>query len=289
MLAVNGKTKVVGLIGYPVEHTFSPSMHNAAFGSIGLNMVYLPFSIKPENLSNALDGIRGLDLIGANVTIPYKEKVISCLDKLSSEAEMIGAVNTIVNNDGILKGYNTDGLGFIRSLEEDAGVTPEDKSVMILGAGGAAKAVAFQLALSGIQELTLAVRRLDEGNKLSNDIGEKTGIKTKVIGLNDVETGGKLREIDILINATPIGMSPNVEDMPPVNLKQIPDDAIVCDLIYNPAETQLLAQAKGRGLKTLNGIGMLLYQGALAFELWTGIKPPIEIMKKALKKAITCR
>lgn len=283
---ISGKTKIVGILGYPIEHTFSPGMQNAAFSTLGLDWIYVPFQVLPEALGEAVAGLRAMGLRGVNVTIPHKQEVMQYLDTLSPEAQMIGAVNTIVNQEGCLKGYNTDAPGFVRSLKEDAGVTPQGKKIMVMGAGGAARAVAFQLALEGADELDFVVRDEVKGRLLADEVQQKTGAQTKVIPWLQGDISKNLGDTHIIINSTPIGMGQKRLDILPLDIEAISDSTLVCDLIYNPRETVLLEQARKRGLKTLNGMGMLLYQGAIAFELWTGEKAPIDVMKSALEGII---
>lgn len=281
---INGKTKVVGIIGYPVEHSFSPAMHNAAFKDKGINYVYVPFPVKPENIALALEGIRGLNLAGVNVTIPHKSAVIGFLDEVAPEAKLIGAVNTIVNDNGILRGYNTDAPGFLKSLELDAGVAPKGKRILVLGAGGAARAVSIQLALSGAARLTFATPVPSEVTGLETTITHSSDAVVKKIAWNINEINQVAAECDIIINATPIGMYPNVDQTPPLSLEILSPKTLVCDLIYNPRKTLLLQKATDLGLHTMNGMGMLLYQGAIAFELWIGSQPPLDIMRVALEE-----
>ncbi len=283
---ISGKTKVLGIFGYPVEHTFSPAMHNAAFRHLGLDYVYVAFPVKPENIARAVDGIRGLNLAGVNVTIPHKSAVIDYLDEVDRGAELIGAVNTIVNDNGILKGYNTDAPGFVKSLEVDAGVSPRGKRVFLLGAGGAARAVSIQLALAGAAEIVFTTPFPQEVTGLRCIINNSTNTRVGEVMWDKEEILKSLRETDILINATPVGMHPALGEMPPVNPEALPKGALVCDLIYNPRETMLLRKAKEHGFSTLNGMGMLLYQGAIAFELWTRAEPPLQVMRNALEKAL---
>jgi shikimate dehydrogenase len=282
---INGKTKIVGIFGWPVEHTFSPIMHNAAFAHLNLNYVYIPFPVDPVRLGEAVDGIRSLGLTGVNVTIPHKTAVMPYLDRIDEAARLIGAVNTIVNDNGILTGYNTDAPGFVKSLEVDGGINPRGKRIVILGAGGAARAVAVQLALAGAREIVFSARDLRKSAQLQEIITGSTNAQTTDAVWGDV-SGAGVEQTDILINSTPLGMHPNIEIMPPVNLQALPDTALVCDMIYNPRETLFLKKARARGLKTLNGLGMLLYQGAIAFELWTNTEAPVEVMKDRLEKVI---
>ena len=282
---IKGKTKILGIFGYPVKHTFSPAMHNAVFAELGLDYVYVPFEVNPDNIARAVDSIRALDLAGVNVTIPHKSAVLPHLDVLDRNARIIGAVNTIVNDGGVLTGYNTDAPGFVKSLEEDAGVSPKGKQVFILGAGGAARAISIQLALAGAGEIRFSSPFPQEITGLSQTILEHTSAKVGQVLWSRDEISKNLGAVDIFINATPVGMHPHHDAMPPVELAGLPKNALVCDLIYNPRETLLQRKAKERGLAVLNGMGMLLYQGAIAFQLWTGIEPPIDIMRNALEKS----
>lgn len=285
-LKINGRTKIFGIFGWPVEHSFSPAMHNSAFEKLQMDCAYVPFPVQPEYIGKAVDSIRSLGLSGVNVTIPHKSSVIKYLDEVSREAQLIGAVNTIVNRNGILTGYNTDAPGFLKSLETDAGVNPGGKRVLILGAGGAARAVSIQLAIAGAAEIALTSPVAGEAEGLANLIESSLNVKVSVINWDKQEISKNAEGFDILINATPVGMHPRVEEKPPVDLENATRDLLVCDLIYNPNETMLLKEARDNGFKTLNGMGMLLYQGAIAFELWTGIEPPLEVMKEALQKSL---
>jgi shikimate dehydrogenase len=280
-MMITGKTKIVGLFGYPVEHTLSPFMHNAAFESTGLDYCYLPFSVRPEDLNISVGAIKALNIRGVNITIPHKETIIPYLDELDREAELIGAVNTVLNKDGRLIGYNTDGKGFVRSLREEGGIDPEGKKIMIIGAGGAARAIAFTLALEGVGKIFINDIIENKAKELSSAISNK--ISAEAIYIKDPKEG--IGEVDILINATPLGMKK--EDPLPVLPELLSQGLFVYDIVYNPPETSLLKEAKKRGAKTLGGLGMLLYQGALSFKIWTGVEPPIDVMKKALENKIT--
>lgn len=271
---VSGKTKITGLFGFPVEHTLSPAMHNAAFNSLGLDICYLPFKVAPEELPNAVRAVRALNLIGVNITVPHKEKVIPLLDKVHEEASFIGAVNTIVNNDGVLTGHNTDGRGFISSLTEK-GVLIENKEILVIGAGGASRAISYYLSEKASR---LSMYDVDKP-KAKTLAGDLNKIRGNVFLLDKLENQGKP---DIIINATPLGLKK--DDPLPLNPDLITPDTVVCDLIYK--KTKLLQEAENRGAITLDGLGMLLWQGVLAFELWTGIKPPVDLMRQALLSKI---
>jgi len=275
---VDAKTKVVGLIGHPVEHSFSPIMHNAAFKDKGLNYIYVAFDVLPENLKYVIDGAKALGIVGFNVTIPHKIEIMKYLDEIDEDAQLIGAVNTIKIEDGKAIGYNTDGIGARKALEEEIGKV-KGKNIVIYGAGGAARAVAFELAKDN--NIIIANRTVEKAEKLAKEIAEKLnkkfGEEVKFSGL-DVDLNG----IDIIINATPIGMYPNVDAEPIVKAENMREDMVVMDLVYNPLETVLLKEAKKVNAKTINGLGMLIYQGAVAFKIWTGVEPNIDVMKNAI-------
>ena len=267
---VNVKTKITGIFGYPVEHILSPLMHNAAFNAMGLDMCYVAFKVSPEDLPDAVKAIRALNILGVNITIPHKEKVIPLLDNIDKEATFIGAVNTIVNSEGKLTGYNTDGKGFMHSLSEEK-ISVEGKDVFIIGAGGASRAVGYYLSKKA-SKLLLSDIDKQKAIKLVNALKK---IRNNVFFLDDINNIGKPH---IIINATPLGLK--ADDPLPLNPDFITSDMIICDLIYK--YTKFLRKAEKKGAKTIDGSGMLLWQGVLAFELWTGIKPPVDVMRKAL-------
>ncbi|MFH1563559.1 MAG: shikimate dehydrogenase [Nitrospirota bacterium] len=289
---INALTKIVGLIGYPIDYTLSPDMHNAAFKELNLNFVYLPFRVKSEDLHSAINGLSALNIVGVNVTIPYKELVMKYLDDFSPEAGMIGAVNTItipsregvggVLPEGKLFGDNTDGKGFVASLIEELKVNPANKKIFILGAGGAARAIGFSLANLGIKRMTITDKEMLKSEGLASNIkGYFPGVWLNTVGLEDNEFEGYIKETDILINATPCGM--HKDDPLLIHPDWLSSDKVVYDIIYNPTQTPLLKAAKEKGCLTQNGLSMLVHQGALSFELWTGQKAPIEVMRQAIR------
>lgn len=282
MSPITGKTKIIGILGYPVEHSFSPVMHNNAFARLGLDYCYVPFAVQPAQLKAAVSAIRALNLVGVNVTIPHKETVMPFLDEISVEAEMIGAVNTIVNDKGKLIGYNTDGQGFVQSMRAETGIEALDKKIIILGAGGAARSVAVQLALNGAREILIFNRNQERAANISAIIKNKTNCSSTAFAIKTETLTEVFENTDILINTTPVGMYPHINEKPPVPCELINKNMLVCDLIYNPIETDFIKAAKQRGAMVMSGLGMLLYQGALAFNLWTGQEPPIEDMRQAL-------
>lgn len=283
MPRVDGKTKLVGIIGYPLEHTLSPVIHNAAFDFLSLNWCYLPLPVENMFLDEALNGLRVIkNFAGVNITMPYKEKVLSCLDEISSCAQIIGAVNTVHIKDNKLIGYNTDGRGFLTALVNDGGFDPKDKNVLIVGAGGASRSVAVTLALSKVNELKILNRTVERAEEVCSLLKSNFACGVEAFDFED-DLESLFSSVDLIINATPIGMSAGEQPFP---LDLISNRHFVCDLIYKPLETTLIRVAKEKGAKTLNGLSMLLYQGAAAFEIWTHLEPPIEIMRKALKKAL---
>jgi shikimate dehydrogenase len=282
---ISGKTAVYGIFGHPVEHTFSPGMHNAAFGELDLDGCYVPFAVRPDELGRAVLALVPLGIRGLNVTVPHKEKVIPYLDELSEEARLIGAVNTIEVRDGRLIGHNTDGRGFLRSLREEAGFRPKGKIFVIVGSGGASRAVCFSLALAGAETILLHDIIPAKAEKLGRDVRRSTSARVAVL---NTETLRKIApDADCVINATPLGLRTN--DPLPIPRELVGKGQLVCDLVYNPPKTRLLTAARSRGADTLSGIGMLLYQGVIAFEIWTGRKAPVSVMKRALQKQMRKR
>ncbi|MGB9661554.1 MAG: shikimate dehydrogenase [Moorellaceae bacterium] len=279
---VSAKTRAVGLLGYPVSHSFSPLLHNAAFHALGLDWVYLAFAVEPSALPAAVAGLRALGFAGANVTIPHKETVMAWLDEIDPLARLIGAVNTIVVREGKLAGYNTDGSGFRRSLEE-AGVDPAGKRALVLGAGGAARAVVFTLVQSGCATLLLANRTPERAHELARAVGAFSATPIEVLPWEDRALAEVMPGVDLIINTTSIGMSPHQEGVP-LDPELLQPHHLVYDLVYNPLETRLLAAARRRGCRTVSGLSMLLYQGAEAFTLWTGREAPLEVMRETLSR-----
>ncbi|MGO0122128.1 shikimate dehydrogenase [Desulfothermobacter acidiphilus] len=286
-MAVDGNTKVVGIVGDPVAHSLSPRMHNAAFRALGLNFIYVPFRVRPDELSQAIEGIRALGLVGVNVTVPHKEAVLPHLDRLEEEAQFIGAVNTVLNRDGELWGINTDAPGFLDALQE-AGFVPAKKRVAVLGAGGAAKAVGAALALAGAEELLFFNRTLNRAVELAAYLKAGTGVRARALAWDDLPAKGieLLRAADLVVQTTTLGMHPREWDVPPVGPEAFRPGQLVVDLVYKPIETRFLALARVQGARTLNGLGMLLYQGARAFARWTGMEAPLEVMRAALEEVL---
>lgn len=276
---------IYGLIGHPVEHSLSPSMHNAAFKELNIDAEYKLFDVLPEDLEAFLKQLPEKGILGVNITIPHKVKAKNLVEKIGSldeVAKRFGAINTITVSGGKLKGFNTDGPGFYRSLQADLKFEPEGKTVFVLGAGGAARAVAMYLG-NGAKKICVTdidSRMTDELKKHFEKYYDQQ--KLVVLSRNDFEKG--LIEADLLVQATPVGMKD--EDTCPIDIKLLNSKTRVYDLIYNRPMTRLVREASKRKLHAVTGLGMLLYQGALAFELWTGEKAPVDVMRKALKEAL---
>ena len=282
---ISGSTQIVGLFGFPVSHTLSPAMHNAAFAFLKLPYIYVPFHVETTKLSAAVEGIRALNLRGVNVTIPHKEAVLTLLDHVTPEAALIGAVNTITNDNGVLIGHNTDGAGFIRELEGALEQGIRQRNVLIFGTGGAARGVAVSLALRGAGRIVIAGRTLQKARAITDVIGQKICDRcASVIDISSPALRDEITRADIIVNATPLGMRPHHEIPPFFDLHLCNPGVLICDLVYNPMETSLVKSAHSLGLRTLTGIGMLVWQGALAFELWTGQKAPVELMRHTVQK-----
>ncbi|MGM7635690.1 shikimate dehydrogenase [Bacillus sp. Hm123] len=269
--------KLFGVIGDPIAHSMSPVMHHSAFAALSVDGYYHPFHIKPDDLADAVKGMKAIGVEGFNVTIPHKTAIIPLLDKVDPLAEAIGAVNTVVREEDQWVGYNTDGLGYVRALREEYPGVLEDQHVLIVGAGGAARAIFYTLASEGVSRITLANRTPEKAQAMIEACPYE--VEGTVLSLEEAEE--KLAEYDVIIQTTSIGMAPQVEDMP-IALDHLKAMAFVSDIIYNPLETKLLQEAKKQGAYTQNGLKMFVYQGALAFEKWTGIFPDVQQMEKVV-------
>ena len=285
MTNVSGRTRLCGVIGDPIEHTMSPVMHNAAFEKMGVDYFYVPFRVKKEQLAKAIEGIRALNIRGLNVTIPHKVAIIPFLDELDPLVQKIGAVNTVVNDEGVLTGYNTDATGFLQALLE-RGIEPREKNIVILGAGGASRAISFILAERGSNLVILnRLLELDWAEQLASSLSCIFTKEVEALELNEENLAEVLEKADILVNATSVGMTPNInETLVPFNL--LKPGLVVFDVVYNPIKTRLLREAEQAGAKTISGIDMLVWQGAIAFEKWTGLKAPIEVMREEVIKVL---
>ena len=282
---ITGHTELIGLIATPIRHSSSPRMHNEAFAKLGLDYAYLAFEVGNEELEDTIKGFRAMKVRGSNVSMPNKTVVHKYLDKLSDAAEMCGAVNTIVNDDGVLTGHITDGIGYMSGLK-DAGIDIIGKKMTIVGAGGAATAIQVQAALDGVKEISIFNRKdefYERAQKTVKDINEKTTCKATLYDLEDLD---KLKEeiasSYIFTNATGMGMKPLEGQTYIPDKSFLREDLIVTDVVYAPAETALLKMAKEVGCKTLNGFPMMLFQGAAAFKLWTNQDMPIEHVKEVM-------
>jgi shikimate dehydrogenase len=274
------------VFGYPVEHSLSPAMHNAAIAALGLNFTYIPFSVHPDNLGPAIRSLTILNIAGVNLTIPHKERALAFLDELSPEAEAVGAVNTVLPLEGRLIGYNTDGEGFLAPLLAE-GFTPRDSRALVLGAGGAARSVALRLALEGAS-VSVANRTPERAVRLCAEVARRApGARPTALDLGDREAVRReLASADLLVNATAAGMRPHEGEDPPAPVDAIRPGMLVYDLVYNPVETRLLAAARAAGARAIGGVGMLVHQGAAAFEIWTGVRPPAEVMEQAVMEGL---
>ncbi|MCG3210805.1 MAG: Shikimate dehydrogenase (NADP(+)) [Anaerolineae bacterium] len=278
---ITGKTTLVGLIGWPVEHSLSPAMHNAAFAQLGLDWAYVPLPVQPSNVRHALQGLAALNFVGVNVTVPHKQAVIRYMDELSDAARIIGAVNTIHLKDGRMLGYNTDAVGFLNSLLE-AGCDPKGRRVSVLGAGGAARAVVFALCRAEADAVTVFNRTAERAAFLVDDLAEAFPDSRLAFAPLTSEALRQMdHHVDLVVNTTSVGMSPHPENCPWPEDVPIPNDATFCDLVYNPLETIFLARARLAGAATIDGLGMLVHQGAYAFQQWTGQQPNVEVMRRA--------
>ena len=283
--AVSGNTQICGLIGHPVSHSLSPAMHNAAFRSLGLDYLYLPFPVTSELLAQAIEGVRGLQWRGANITIPHKTAVMPYLDRIDPLAQQIGAVNTVVNDHGCLTGYNTDADGFWQALRE-VGIQPVGKRAVLIGAGGAAKAVAFILAQQGVT-LHILNRTQPRAITLAHSLTQTFGQNITVAELTHENLANALATSELLIQSTSVGMHEGEPRLIPPQLLR--HDLAVCDLIYRNQGTPLLRDALAIGATVMDGVGMLVWQGALAFERWTGLTAPVTLMRSEVIRQLANR
>jgi shikimate dehydrogenase len=282
-MEINGETKPIAILGKSLGHSLSPVMHNFYFRALDLNHIYLPLEVEEKEIEFAIRGLWSLGFIGANVTIPYKRAVMDYLVEISEDAKYIGAVNTLVRSDGGFKGDNTDGRGFINAILEETNWHPRGKSIVILGAGGSARAVGIVLALESSEKITLVNRTLPRAKEIADKITE-IGAKAEIMPWDHEQLRKNISNADMIINTTPLGMKPNLTESPPINIKWLSQGQLVVDLIYNPLTSRFLEKAKERGCQVVNGLGMLIQQGILSFELWTGKKPPVVGMRELLEK-----
>ena len=282
---ISGKTGLCGVIGDPIEHTMSPVMHNTAFREMNFDYVYTAFRVRSEELGDAIRGMRALNIRGLNVTIPHKVNIIPFLDMVDPLAQKIGAVNTVVNNNGILTGYNTDASGCLQALL-DKGVDPQGKRVVVLGAGGASRAVSLALGERGARLFIFnRVEELEWAYELAARVSLHSEYEAKAGELHRQNLAAVLPTADILVNTTSVGMNPD-NNRTPVDADLLRKELVVFDIVYNPIETRLLREASYAGAKTIRGIDMLAWQGALAFEKWTGKRAPVDLMREEAIKLL---
>ncbi len=282
---ISATTRICAVIGDPVGHSLSPQIHNAAFGALDLDFAYVAFHVKRGAAEKAMHAVRALGVRGLSVTIPHKVDVIPHLDTVEGVAEGIGSINTVVNNDGHLSGYSTDGPGALRALAA-AGIDPAGRRVLILGSGGAARALAFNLAtLAPPPELRILGIEAGELERLAGDLRTRTDLPVRSEALNDRTLAAGMEEAELLVHATPVGMTPKTDAclVPP---ELIRSDQVVFDVVYTPLETQLLRNAKAAGARTVPGLGMFVHQAAIQFELWTGKQAPVNVMTETVLGAL---
>ena len=279
--------RIIGLIGYPLAHSISPALQQAALDHLGLDARYELWETEREALAERVAGMRRPDCLGANVTVPHKEAVIPLLDEIDPLARRIGAVNTIVNRDGRLCGYNTDMTGFARALREEGGFDPSRAQVVLLGAGGAGRAVTMALVEGKVASVTITDIDRERADRLVYDLDRQGETILHAVAPGEESLAAVMKKCQLLVNCTPIGMRHSkAEHDLPIPAELIPARALVLDIIYNPLETRLLAETKRRGARTLGGLAMLVYQGAASLELWTAVQAPLDVMFKAARKAL---
>lgn len=278
---ITGKTSLVGVMGWPIAHSLSPAMHNAAFVELGLDWAYVPLPVHPENVREALKGLAALNFVGSNVTVPHKQAVMRHMDELSEAAQITGAVNTIHIQDGKFVGANTDPAGFINSLQE-GGCFPKGMRVIVLGAGGAARAVAYALVKAEADSVVVFNRTAERAAFLVDDLADAfPDSRLGFEALTEEALTVLGNDVDLVINTTSVGMVPQTDMCPWPDNVPVPGEAWFYDLVYNPLETRFLARARSAGAKAIDGLGMLVHQGALSFSRWTGRQAPIDVMRQA--------
>ncbi len=280
---IQGTTTLLGLIGYPLKHSKSPHMHNTSFEALGLDYVYMAFEVEDGHIKEALDALKILNAKGGNVTMPHKSKVVDYLDDISPDAQIIGSVNTIkIDENKRITGYNTDGRGLVKALQEN-GVDFKKKKIVMAGAGGAAKAVATQLAFDGAGEIVLFNRTLSSAEVITDNINKNIPTcKARAEVIDEAKLVEEIQDAAILINATSLGMKATIDEAIISSADQLPKDIFVADIVYDPDETKLLRLAREAGCKHMNGLMMMIWQGAIAFKIWTGEDMPVDLIKKEI-------
>ena len=280
---IDGSTTIAGVFGAPIVHTASPAMHNAAFEALEMNWAYLAFHVDPQNLPTALRGARDMGVVGINLTVPHKILALDCVDEIDAEARKLGAVNTVSVEKGQLRGFNTDGYGFLKAVKEEFNLSIRGKRVLVLGAGGAGRAIAVKCALEGAAKVMVANRTAAKIEPIAREIrNTKSGFSA--IGLTTDEIHKVIHEVDLVVNATSVGLKEG--ETLGLDAALFSARLLVYDTIYRPAQTELLHVAEGSGAKVANGLSMLLHQGARAFEIWTKRKAPLAVMRRALRAAV---
>lgn len=290
MIDIRGTTRLVAILADPVAHSLSPAMHNAAFARHALDYAYVPLRVRPADLGAAVEGLRAGNFRGANVTLPHKQAVVPFLDEVSETSHMMGVVNTIVNDDGRLKGTTTDPIGFLECFRE-AGHTFQGKTVALIGNGGSARTIAFALALEDKPARVILVGRdTDKSRRLIGEIGGKIGdaAAQTMESVSLADYSSVRLDAQVVVNATPIGMDPDVETSP-LAPRDLADGQIVYDIVYVPEKTRLIRDAEARGLKTVGGLGMLVHQGRASFRLWTGLEPDASLFYQAARAQLSSR
>jgi len=282
-LNIRATNQVLGVIGDPVAHSFSPDMHNAAITALGVDYCYVAFHVLPDRVGEAMSGLRGLNIRGLNVTIPHKPAILEYMDRISEEALAVGAVNTVSLEDGELIGYNTDVYGLLTALREIAGIETFPAHCVVLGAGGASRAVTYALgSQDDVQKVTVLNRTVARAEALATDMEKITGKKIDV-GAMDIETQSwAFADAGLVVNTTSLGMYPKVDASPLADLKAVHPELMLYDTVFNPLETQMMREFKSVGAPAFGGLDMLVFQGARSFEIWTEIKPPADVMKEAV-------
>ncbi|MBI3246822.1 MAG: shikimate dehydrogenase [Deltaproteobacteria bacterium] len=280
---ITGQTRIVGIFGDPIAHTRSPAMQNAGFRALNLPYAYVPFLVHPADLAKAVQAIRAYNLLGVNVTVPHKERIVRYLDDLSTEAKLCGAVNTVVNREGVLFGDNTDGRGFLASLQE-RGLSPQERDIIIVGAGGSTRAVLVSLIRAGSARITIANRTVAKARALVSTYRTLGNTQLEAVSLDHLEEPALLGNATLVVNCTSVGL--HGESFPPLAFRATPRTCLFYDLLYRPEQTSFLRQARVARRSTVDGRRMLLHQGALAFSLWTSQPAPLEDMTRALNRAL---
>jgi shikimate dehydrogenase len=282
-MQIDGSTKLVGVLGWPITHTASPAMHNAAFEALHMNWAYLAFPVDPRNLRSALCGARDLGLVGVNLTVPHKILALDIVNEVDAQTRKLGAVNTVCIENGVLRGFNTDGYGFTKAIKEEFNFSLKGKRVLVLGAGGAGRAIAIQCASDGAAKVFVANRTRSKTDSVARELSAaKTAFQA--LELRSAEIRRVIGEVDLLVNATSVGLAEG--ESLGLDASLFSSRLFVYDAIYRPAETVLLKTASGAGAKVANGLSMLLHQGAKSFELWTKRKAPVAVMRRALHAAV---